>query len=131
MHAQQNVSNSSGAIPNINTTRILERDANWRPKNDHTHSLIPLCTYLYAPWNAGVGRTKRSKVPLQTLSRRPEVRKGEGLATRDYCTCLFDALWQHINLAVAAFPVLISLFFLWFCLCPPLPQVSSLWGSHD
>ena len=37
---------------------------------------LSLC--LYAPWNAGVGRTKRSKEPLQTLSRRPEVRKGEG-----------------------------------------------------
>ena len=36
---------------------------------------LSLC--LYAPWNAGVGRTKRSKEPLQTLSRRPEVRKGE------------------------------------------------------
>ena len=47
MHAQRNVSNSSGAIPNINTTRILEKEANWRPKNDHTHSLIPLYTYLY------------------------------------------------------------------------------------
>ena len=40
MHAQRNVSNSSGAIPNINTTRILEKKANWRPKNDHTHSPI-------------------------------------------------------------------------------------------
>ena len=35
---------------------------------------LSLC--LYAPWNAGVGRTKRSKEPLQTLSRR---QKGGGV----------------------------------------------------
>ena len=53
------VSNSNGTILNINMTRILEKKADWRPKNDHTHSrsLIPLCTYG--------GRTKRSKEPLR------------------------------------------------------------------
>ena len=40
MHAHRNVSNSSGAIPNINTTRILEKKENWRLKNDRTHLVL-------------------------------------------------------------------------------------------
>ena len=97
----------TGSLPrqqqqwSYSTTRILEKEANWRPKNDHTHSLIPICTYLYAPWNAGVGRTKKSKEPVQTLSRRPEVRKGRGWLretnVRLECTFLdFEALWSPL-----------------------------------
>ena len=71
MHAQRNVSNSSGAIPNINTTRILEKEANWRPKNDHTHSLIPLCTYLYVFMPHGMQGSEEPR-DQRNLSRRPE-----------------------------------------------------------
>ena len=76
MHAQRNVSNSSGAIPNINTTRILEKEANWRPKNDHTHSLIPLCTYLYVFMPHGMQGRKNQEIkgtspdPLPPTGRR-------------------------------------------------------------
>ena len=62
MHAQRNVSNSSGAIPNINTTRILEKKANWHPKNDHTHSLIPLCTYRYVFMPHGMQGRKNQEI---------------------------------------------------------------------
>ena len=40
--------------------------------------------YRYAPWNVGVGRTKTSKKPYQTLSPLTKVKKGERLAAREY-----------------------------------------------
>ena len=87
MHAQRNVSNSNGAIPIINTTRILEKKANWCPKNDHTHSLISLC--LYTPWNAMVGRTKRSKEPLPPSRSQ----KGGGTGYPRLHSCILH--WQR------------------------------------
>ena len=86
MHAQRNVSNSSGAIPNINTTRILEKEANWRPKNDHTHSLIPLCTYLYVFMPHGMQGSEEPRDQRNLSRPSPADRKeaGTGLATRDY-----------------------------------------------
>ena len=86
MHAQRNVSNSSGAIPNINTTRILEKEANWRPKNDQTHSLIPLCTYLYVFMPHGMQGSEEPRDERNLSRPSPADRKeaGTGLATRDY-----------------------------------------------
>ena len=77
MHAQRNVSNRSGAIPNINTTRILEREANWRPKNDHTHSLIPLCTYLYVFMPHGMQGSEEPRDQRNLARPSPAVRKSE------------------------------------------------------
>ena len=86
MHAQRNVSNSSGAIPNINTTRILEKEANWSPKNDHTHSLIPLCTYLYVFMPNGMQGSEEPRDQRNLSRPSPADRKeaGTSLATRDY-----------------------------------------------
>ena len=77
MHAQRNVSNSSGAIPNINTTRILEKEANWRPKIDHTHSLIPLCTYLYVFMPHGMQGSEEPRDQRNLSRPSPAVRKSE------------------------------------------------------
>ena len=86
MHAQRNVSISSGAIPNINTTRILEKEANWRPKNDHTHSLIPLCIYLYVFMPHGMQGSEEPRDQRNLARPSPADRKeaGTSLATRDY-----------------------------------------------
>ena len=80
------VSNSNGAIPNINTMKILEKKANWRPKMTTPILLIThLSLCLYAPWNAGVRRTKRSKGTSPEPPLPPSgSQKGGGLATRDY-----------------------------------------------
>ena len=86
MHAQRNVSNSSEALPNINMTRILEKEANWRPKNDHTHSLIPLCTYLYVFMLHGMQGSEEPRDQRNLSRPSPADRKeaGTGLVTRDY-----------------------------------------------
>ena len=63
MHAQRNVSNSSGAIPNINTTRILEKEANWRPKNDHAHALIIIIIII-------ISSTPYSVVPSRGIRKK-------------------------------------------------------------
>ena len=86
MHAQRNVSNSSEALPNINMTRILEKEANWRPKNDHTHFLIPLCTYLYVFMPHGMQGSEEPRDQRNLSRPSPADRKeaGTGLATRDY-----------------------------------------------
>ena len=40
MYTQWNVSNSSRDIQNIDITRSLEKEEDWHPKNDNTHSIL-------------------------------------------------------------------------------------------
>ena len=70
-------SNSSAAIPNINTTRILEKKANWRPKYDLTHSLIPLCTYRYVFMPHGMQGSEEPNFQGKLSKPSPDVRKLE------------------------------------------------------
>ena len=67
-HAHRNVSNSSGAIPNINTTRILEKKENWRPKMT---TPIPLSIMHLSLSLQG------SEEPRRQRNLSPAVRKSE------------------------------------------------------
>ena len=57
--------------------RILEKKANWRPKNDHTHSLISLCTCrsVFMPHRMQGSEEPRDQRNLSRPS--PAVRKSE------------------------------------------------------
>ena len=76
---------------------------------------LSLC--LYAPWNAGVGRTKRSKEPCQTLSRRPEG-GGDGSGNaRLGRTCSDGTVVQTTSLAVSSLSINQVLWHLQWCGC--------------
>ena len=102
MHAQRNVSNSSGTSTRRESYKRRQTGV-LKLKDDHTHALsypimhLSLC--LYAPWNAGVGRTNRSKEPLQILEVPPSgSQKGGDLSKRDYIGGAFPPSMKNVAL---------------------------------
>ena len=52
-----------------------QHDANWRPKNDHTHSLIPLCTYRYVFMAHGMQGSEEPRDQRNLSRPSPAVRR--------------------------------------------------------